>query len=193
MSILDLGNNLYLFDCFGVVVSDVSTLWMNKHFDKQQQAEICKDLFRKVDTGKITQQQVYEQLATRCNMPVDALEREWDSCLSVNWDTIELINKLRSKGATVALLSNAAVEYIDYIFDKFDLRKYFNKLFVSSQYGYAKPDIELYRIGVNSFDRKFGTIYFTDDNPNNLVNLQQLGITPLLFTSASELAKKLQI
>lgn len=186
-------NNLYLFDCFGVVVSDVSSLWMNNHFDEQEKNYIRKYFFREVDTGRLSQEEMFEQMSRRYSMPVRQIKEEWDKCLYVKWDTIELIQKLYDNGSTVALLSNASVEYIDYVFDKFELRKYFDKLFVSARYGYAKPDLDLYRICIGSFNQTFDNIYFTDDNPINLVNLEQFGISPILFTSADELAKKLKV
>lgn len=186
-------NNLYLFDCFGVVVTDVSGVWMDAHFDEQEKAYIRANFFRAVDTGAISQQQLYEQFAARYNMTVDQIVGEWERYLEVKWDTIRLIRRLHDAGGTVALLSNAAASYVHYIFDKFDLTKYFDKMFVSSLYGVAKPDADLYRICIDSFEQKFDNIYFTDDNPVNLVNLEQFGITPILFTTAAELATKLKI
>ena len=186
-------NNLYLFDCFGVVVSDVSTLWMNNRFDEEEKQYILKHFFRNVDTGKISNKQMFEEMSQRYGVSAKSIWEIWEGYLEVKWDTVELIQKLRNQGGVVALLSNAALEYIDYIFDKFQLRKYFDKIFVSSQYGVAKPDLEFYRICVNSFDTKFDNIYFTDDRASNLVNLEQFGIQPVLFTSACDLAKKLKV
>ena len=186
-------NNLYLFDCFGVVVTDISAPWTNGRFDEEEKRYIFSHFFRNVDLGKMSQRQMFEEMSQRYGVSARSIWDEWESILQVKWDTIELIQKLRDNGGVVALLSNAAVEYIDYIFDKFDLKKYFDKLFVSAQYGFAKPDLDLYRICVSSFDAQFDNIYFTDDNPNNLVNLEQFGIQPILFTSASDLANKLKV
>ena len=186
-------NNLYLFDCFGVVVTDVTTLWIDAHFDEDEKQYILKHFFRNVDTGKISKAQMFEEMAQRYGVSAESIWEEWESYLQVKWDTIELIQKLRNRGGVIALLSNAAVEYVDYIFNKFDLSKYFDKMFVSAQYGVAKPDLEFYSICINSFDGKFDNIYFVDDRPINLVNLEQFGIQPLLFTSVDELAKKLKV
>lgn len=185
--------NLYLFDCFGVVVTDVSSLWMNGRFSAEEKQYICKHFFRNVDTGKISMREMFTEMSLRYGVTARSIWDIWEDVLKVKWDTIELIRKLKAGGGVVALLSNAAVEYVDYIFDKFDLRKYFDKLFISSRYGVAKPDEEFYRICVDSFDEQFDNIYFTDDNPANLQNIQQLGIQPLLFSSADELEKKLKV
>ena len=183
---------LFLFDCFGVVVSDVSTLWLNRHCNEAQKQYVRKELFRKVDTAQMTHDEMYAALADYCGISKQSLIDEWEQIICVKQDTVELIKKIRQRGDVVALLSNAAVEYIDYLFTKFDLYQYFDKIFVSAAYGTAKPDREFYEICLNGFTEKFDTIYFTDDNPNNLKNLEELGITPVLFTTADEVEKALK-
>lgn len=183
---------LFLFDCFGVVVSDVSTLWLNKYCDEKQKEYARKVLFRKVDTGMMSQDELYEQFAAQFGMNKQSLVEEWNSLVYVKQDTIEVIKRIRQNGDVVALLSNAAVEYIDYLFTEFDLYRYFDKIFVSAQFKTAKPDMEFYRIALDGFEEKFDKIYFTDDNPNNLHNLEELGITPILFTTAKQFEKDIK-
>lgn len=183
--------NLYIFDCFGVVVTDVSTLWMNTRLNKEQQQYARKELFRKVDCGEMDFDYSMSVLAQMCNLPVAQAQAEWNSFARPMPETLQLIQELRTRGHTVALLSNASVGYIDKLFTQFDLYKYFDKIFVSGNFGCAKPDREFYEICLNSFSEKFDKIYFTDDNPANLQNLEDLGITPVLFTDAARLKKDL--
>ena len=183
---------LFLFDCFGVVVSDVSTQWMDRHFDEEQKQHIRSCYFRKVDTAAMSQDELYEGLAAQYGMSKQGIIDEWEQLIYVKQDTLEVIERLRKQGNVVALLSNASVEYIDHLFTKFDLYKYFDKIFVSAQYKFAKPDREFYRICLDSFEEKFDKIYFTDDNPTNLKNLEEFGITPVLFTSATQFEKDIK-
>lgn len=184
--------NLCIFDCFGVVVTDVSSLWMNRHFDNDEKQYILKNFFRKVDTAQITQEQMYRLMAERYHVSAREIWEEWEQLIGVKEETLQLIDRLRARGDSVVLLSNASVEYIDYLFEKFGLFGYFDKVFVSAHYGTAKPDEEFYRICLDSFNEKFDKIFFTDDNPANLVNLEKFGITPVLFTTASEVEKQLK-
>lgn len=177
---------LFIFDCFGVVVTDVSAQWMDVHCTEQQKDYIRKEIFRKVDTAAITHDQMYCLLAAQIGVAKQAVIDEWEQLLTVKYDTIELIEKLRKQGHVVSLLSNASVEYIDYLFTKFDLYKHFDKIFVSARYGCAKPDREFYKICMDSFTEKFEKIYFTDDNPVNLCDLEEFGITAVQFTSAKQ-------
>ena len=177
---------LYIFDCFGVVVSDISAQWMDVHCTEPQKDYIRKEIFRNVDIGTISYDEMYVRLAAEVGVTKQAVIDEWEQLLYVKRDTVALIEKLRKEGHAVALLSNASVEYIDYLFTKFDLYKHFDKIFVSAHYGYAKPDRELYQICLDGFTEKFEKIYFTDDNPVNLHNLEEMGITPVLFKSAAQ-------
>lgn len=186
-----MGRKLFIFDCFGVVVSDVSTLFMNaRSFNDEQTQFMRKQIFRNVDVGALTMEQMFNRTSEHFCFDKAKMIEEWTGYEYVLEDTIELIKRLKNDGHCVALLSNADVKYVDYLFDKFQINDLFDYKFVSSSYGYAKPDMEFYKLCVDSFTEQFDEVYFTDDNPANLVDLEQFGITPVLFTSAQDFAKK---
>ena len=176
--------NLYLFDCFGVVLSEVSTLSMRGFTDEQRQY-MREQVFRRVDTGEAEMECIFTTAAERFGYDKEKFRSEWKSNERVNHDTVALIDELRAQGGTIALLSNANAGYIDC----FDLYRHFDKVFVSSSFRVAKPDIAFYKLCLDGFGEKFDEIYFTDDNPQNLVGLEALGITPILFASAEQLRK----
>ncbi len=184
--------NLYIFDCFGVVVSDVSTLWMNKHFSAEQQQYARTEIYRKVDCGLLSFDKSFDILADMCKMTKEEVLSEWNGCIYPLPETLKILSQLKRRGK-VALLSNASEDYIEELFTRFDLYKYFDKLFVSAHYGYAKPDKQFYKICLDSFSENFDKVYFTDDNPKNLEGLEDLGITPILFTTAENLKKDLNL
>lgn len=187
-----MSRKLYIFDCFGVVVSDVSTLWMEKlNFSDEQIQFMRKEVFRNVDVGVIPLSQVFDITAERFGFDKAQMIEEWINLEYPLTDTLRVIEHLRSQGHVIALLSNADAAYVDYLFDRFDARKYFDYVFVSSVYGCAKPDKEFYKLCVDSFTEQFETVYFTDDNPVNLENLEQFGITPILFKNARDFAQKI--
>lgn len=181
---------MYIFDCFGVVISDVSTLFMNNH-PEIDQAYMRKEVFRAVDTGKITNEEMFTLVSGKYNLDRSGIIAEWHGYEQVLRGTVDVVQLLKAQGHCVALLSNAEQKYIDYLFDKFGIADLFDATFVSSNYGVAKPDSEFYRLCVESFQEKFGKIYFTDDNPNNLLGLEQFGITPVLFTCPQSFAKEI--
>lgn len=186
-----MSRKLFIFDCFGVVVADVSTLFMDGRFDDEQKQYMRKQVFRSVDVGALSMAQMFDTMIGHFGLDKEKTLKDWASYEYPLVDTLQVIAELRAQGHVVALLSNAAVEYIDYLFDKFDLRKYFDYIFVSAAYGYAKPDKEFYKLCVDSFTEQFDAVYFTDDNPANLADLEQFGITPILFKSAQDFAQKI--
>ena len=56
--------NLYLFDCFGVVLSEVSTLSMRGFTDEQRQY-MREQVFRRVDTGEAEMECIFTTAAER--------------------------------------------------------------------------------------------------------------------------------
>lgn len=63
-----MSRNLYIFDCFGVIVADVSTLWMNKHLNADDQLYMRKQVFRKVDVGQITMDEMFATVSRLYNL-----------------------------------------------------------------------------------------------------------------------------
>lgn len=189
-----MGRNLYLFDCFGVVISDVSTIFMEKRgFDAQQILFMRNRIFRSVDVGKLTMSQMFEKTSEHFCFDTEKMKEEWTGYEYVLDDTVTLVKRLKDEGHVVALLSNAEAAYVDYLFDKFGLKDLFHFVFVSSNYGCAKPDYEFYKLCLDSFDERFDAVYFADNNPDNLVGLEPLGITPILFTSAQDFLNKVNL
>lgn len=186
-----MSKKLYLFDCFGVVLNEVSTLCMQGKFTAEQQRFMREQVFRRVDTGEAEMEYIFTTVADKFGYDKEQFRREWKSYEDVNCGTVKLIDELRAQGGRVGLLSNANAGYIDYLFNRFDLYRRFDKVFVSSSFRVAKPDIAFYKLCLDGFGEKFDEIYFTDDNPQNLVGLEALGITPILFTSAEQLRKRL--
>lgn len=184
-------SNLYLFDCFGVVVSDVSRLWMQGRLTQEQQEYVRKEVYRKVDCGTMSFESSFDVLAELSGQSKQLVLQQWESCMYPIEGMPQLLDQLRSQGHTVALLSNAAASYVDQLFNRYDLHRHFDKLFVSSDFGCAKPDKQFYQLCLQSFSQHFDKIFFTDDNPKNLEGLQSLGICPLLFCDVPTLRRQL--
>ena len=56
--------NLYLFDCFGVVLTEVSTLSM-REFTDEQRRYMREQVFRRVDTGEAEMECIFTTVAER--------------------------------------------------------------------------------------------------------------------------------
>ena len=74
---------------------------------------------------------------------------------------------------------------------EYNLERLFDKTFISCNLKMSKPDPEIYKHCVNSFDKKFDKIYMIDDNIKNLEHLPEIGITPVHFTGIEKMLKDL--
>lgn len=87
-------------------------------------------------------------------------------------DTIDYINYLR-RNNYVCLLSNLKQIDYEYLSSVVDI-SWFDRLFLSYEIGYAKPDLKIYEYVIN----ELGTndFYFFDDSHRNIQNALYLGI-----------------
>ena len=171
---------LYIFDCFGVLVSEIAPRWFAGRFEPDKANELKNYYFRDADSGKVNIHEVLCQISRDLNIDHDILLQEWNELIQINRALFEYAKGLR-KTARVALLSNAPVGLVDKILKDNNLEDCFDKVFISGECKIVKPSIEFYNLCVNSFGEKFDKIYMIDDNPQNFVELEGSGIIPVTY------------
>ena len=180
-------DTLVIFDCFGVIFEDIAPPFLEKHLPKEKASEIKEKLFPPADRGEITYDTLLQNMAEALKLDRREMEAEWNSMFILKEDTVSLIKKLKEK-CNIALLSNAPESVVENLFEKHGITELFDKIFVSHKYGLIKPQIEFYKLCVNSFDKKFRKVYMIDDNAVNLEGLEDIGITPVLFEGAENIS-----
>ena len=183
-------NRLVIFDCFVVIFGEVAPLFLRKYLSDEEADAIKDKIFIPADLGQITYDELLDTLAVTVGVDRDKVIREWNKLFILKDDTVELIKKLRET-ADIALLSNAPLGLVEKMFEEYSLTCLFDKMVVSSAIGLAKPDPEIYRYCVALFDREYDEIYMIDDNSANLEPLEEIGITPILFTGVESVASGL--
>ncbi len=181
--------NLIIFDCFGVLTSELAPVWFGKRFEPQQAKELKERYFGNADLGGKTINELMDDLARGLNIDRAVIIREFTEIFSLN---VELLNYIRGlkrdrNDCDIALLSNAPKGLVESINKKYGLHRCFDKTFVSWQYGTAKPDRRFYEICINGMGAEYVKIFMIDDNQINLKGLSEMGITPVLFTNNTEL------
>lgn len=174
-------NTLLIFDCFGVITSEIAPVWFASRYSPEEAANLKEMYFFGADRGEISINELIDNLSDGLNIPRQTIISEWESLFSINDHLIDLIGKLRVQHS-IALLSNAPRGLVEVIFEKYGLGNLFDKIFISSHYNMAKPDKEFYKLCKDAFpDAK--QVYMIDDNPKNLEGLEALNIKKHLFTS----------
>ncbi len=79
-----MAKNLYIFDCFGVVISNVSGLWMNKRLNAEQQEFMCKNVFRSIDTGKTSMEWMFDIICEKFGMQKETVKRVGGRRICIN-------------------------------------------------------------------------------------------------------------
>ena len=79
------------------------------------------------------------------------------------------------------MLTNATVEHISEVINKFNLEPLFDDIVVSAKEKMAKPDLEFFKLAINRFNNKYKKIFFMDDNPKNVEASYDAGMIGILY------------
>lgn len=183
-------NELIIFDCFGVIFGEIAPIFFERYFSDEEAAILKDKFFVPADLGEVTTDELFEKIAEELNMDKERIIKEWNELIVLNKKIIPVIEKLKTE-YTVILLSNAPLGFVEKLMKEYNLERLFDKTFISCNLKMSKPDPEIYKHCVNSFDKKFDKIYMIDDNIKNLEHLPEIGITPVHFTGIEKMLKDL--
>lgn len=93
---------------------------------------------------------------------------------------MEIVQRLKENGHQLILLSNMP-DTFSYDHDDVDVLKYFDDLVFSFVVGLAKPDPQIFVYTLNKFAIKPSDCLFVDDNPDNILSAESVGIDGYLF------------
>ncbi len=186
---------LIVFDFFGVFCYDVADKWMEKHFPEEKRAIFRREFFPKVDSGFYTKEECFGILERESGMPADDIFEEWVAEANVNYGTIEVVRDIKKKypDITVVLLSNANVEHIEAIFERYNMKDLFDVTFISGNIKMCKPDPNFFRYALESTGFRGEEAIMIDDRQQNLNAAESVGMSGILFESAEQLRKALDL
>jgi len=106
--------------------------------------------------------------------------------ISVEPETVRLLEELHDGGTRMALLSNAGFDFGD-PFRYAPFGTLFERVFVSAELGLLKPDAEVYRHIARELGIELEQMVFIDNKAINVDGATALGVTGHVFTDASGL------
>jgi putative hydrolase of the HAD superfamily len=108
-------------------------------------------------------------------------------------DTLKIVQTLHDSGRyLLATINNESRELNEYRIERFGLRSLFTAFFTSCYLGLVKPLPEHYRRAMQITQRQPDECLFVDDRPMNVEVARILGLRPILFSSAAQLADDLR-
>ena len=163
-----------------------------KHFDEMYSQQKANKLFRKLETGHISNEDFFKELdsITNLNLTADQIRTAWDAMLlEFREDSLKFLGEIKLKYNTY-LFSNTNfihMEAFHKIFHRVErdhtFNEYFDKAFYSCEIGLRKPDLESYQWILDHLDIKAEKTLFIDDSIQNIeaakkVGLQTVHLTP---------------
>ncbi len=106
--------------------------------------------------------------------------------------TREIIEKLKSHGFQLGLLSVHGREWIEHCNNKYGYHKLFHSTLYSFENGISKPDRGAYEGILKRLGAKPQDCLFIDDKEENLLAAEKIGIKTILFKNAEQLKRDLR-
>lgn len=105
--------------------------------------------------------------------------------------THALVRRLHAVGVPLYALTNFGAEFFAEFRPTEPIFELFDDIVVSGEECVAKPDPRIYEIAEKRFGHPPETLFFTDDNPRNIVAAEERGWRTHLFTDAVRLEAEL--
>lgn len=104
-----------------------------------------------------------------------------------------LIEELRNLNFEIYGLTNWSMETFPEARRRFPILQMIDRYVVSAAERLIKPDPRLFRVLMDRYGLKAEECLFVDDNPDNVAAARKLGMQGIVFASAEELRKELNI
>lgn len=182
--------NTIVFDLFGVICSEVAPFWFEKYFPRQEAALLKNKYFEPLDSGKTTEEKLFDELSQLVNRPTSTIIKEFDELTIINNDMINLAKKLKPN-YKIGLFSNGGSKFVRSILKNYKIEDLFDSIIISAEYGLTKPNIKIYQITLQKLNADFENSLFIDDNHINVKAAKKLGFYTIEFKNYTQCIKEL--
>jgi putative hydrolase of the HAD superfamily len=122
---------------------------------------------------------------------VDAFRHRYHADEAINEGVLDLIHRLHGN-YKLAVLSNSPPGLAQWLAD-WKLLNFFEVVFCSGDEGIAKPDPKAFELTLERLGVKPNETVFVDDTREHVEAARKLGLQGILFTTAEELEKELDL
>jgi putative hydrolase of the HAD superfamily len=199
--IFDLGNVLLDLD-FERANRSFEAL-IGKDFTRLATSEETKNAFLQLELGHYSEESFINALQRQASVAPDGRKiiDAWNSLLvDVPAKRLKMLEQLKTKGFDLYLLSNTNSIHIQWLkrhlkkvhnVEQFD-QQFFTKSYYSHFLKMRKPDPEIYKFVLNDALINRAETLFVDDNEENILSAQQVGINTLHHNSGRDITEIMQ-
>ncbi|MGA2070089.1 MAG: HAD family phosphatase [Sedimentisphaerales bacterium] len=167
----------YCANAFGVSIEQYVTAF-----------DICINDFQ---TGIVTEQQFWSNMAQRLNVPMPKVNSLWTEAFRAAYkprqEMFSLVSRLRKAGCKTAILSNTEKPVVEII----NKQRYgsFDVTVLSCLEGTAKPGRKIYEIALDRLGIPARQALFIDDKQENIDGAKRIGLQTILFENTCNFKK----
>ena len=180
-----------IFDWAGVLSDSTYAAWLRRHVPDPSRREYLRKLADNLDRGDISAAQFTDELAAATGLPAASIREQRIATYQPRQSMFDLVTRLR-RTYKAAVLSNFTHEWLEPIFDKYDLWRYFDAVIISSRERVIKPEPEIYLRTLRRLEIEPDEAIFIDDREENVIAASALKIDGILFTGEAELERALR-
>lgn len=191
--VFDLGQVLIPFD-YSIFINaiDKHQSGLGEEFVKRYNEDY--HIHRDFERGKISEKDFLDQMLTWLDHKIRAEQfiKYWSSVFWLNDDVISLLPILKKK-YKLYLLSNTNVIHQKYGYQHYEFLKMFDKLFLSYEVGFVKPEEEIYRAVEKFSGFSSQELIFIDDIKEYADAAIKLGWDAIQFVGYDDLVKNFRL
>jgi 2-haloacid dehalogenase len=101
--------------------------------------------------------------------------------------TAAILRELKGEGIRLFALSNWSRATFPLVADQFPELSIFEHIFLSADFGYAKPDLRFFEAALSQIPLEIGNLIFIDDNARNTIAAETLKLRSIVFQNARQL------
>ena len=189
-----------IFDYNGVVKAiskyffdDVESIFSLNAEEKEYAKKMTRDLFEQLDKGLLNEDNFWLKFSQHINksMPVNVKElarKLFNEHFELYEEVVNMLKNLKTNGYVTAVLSDT----FPYMADITRARNgydYFDKVYLSCEVGFVKPQKEFYELVVKDLVVLSGECIFIDDNEDNLLPAKKLGMKTVLAIKPDQIVE----
>lgn len=105
----------------------------------------------------------------------------WFTNGDINHELIKVIKDLKEKRLLILIITNNEKHRIEYMKEKYNLDKIFDKIITSYDAGARKPDKEIYNFAFSSLNLKPEECLYFDNSEENIETGKKLGFSAYIY------------